>query len=115
MKTFKLIDVNLNLIRFTIFFQNIDISTKIDPDPESRMGSPFPMWFNVLKDKYNQYIAIDHATHHHNKANFTIGKFSVFICLCIDGVVNCTPEEQICLSEVSCNYLFSFFILFFFI
>lgn len=71
----------------------------MDADPESRVGSPYPLWFTVLKDKYGNYL----ETHRAEKdiPKFTLGKFSVFLSSCVHGPITCTPQEQDALSDVS--------------
>jgi hypothetical protein len=73
---------------------------KIDPDPEAKMGSPFPNWYNVLRAKYEKHL-IDHKIVDITMPiKFTLGRFAVFLTNCYEGIISCTPAEQNCLNEV---------------
>lgn len=71
---------------------------KIDADPESRIGSQFPQWFTVLKEKYVTHLTAFKETSELPK--FTLGKFAVFLSSCVHGPITCTPDEIQALNEV---------------
>lgn len=74
----------------------------IDPDPERKIGSPFPGWYSILKNKYESYLVTHKLAGPNHK--FTLGKFSVFVSLCLEKVIPVTPEEEQALCEVRSNF-----------
>jgi hypothetical protein len=80
----------------------------IDPDPERKVGSPFPGWFDILKRKYDNHL-ISHKLADPTLCKFTLGKFAVFLSLCFEKAIPLAIDEQQALSEVSSVQSFSFF------
>jgi hypothetical protein len=76
---------------------------KLDADPESRIGSQYPLWYTVLKEKYSKYLLSykDSAPNSTDVQKLTLGKFAVFLSSCVHGPITCNPEEIAALNEVS--------------
>lgn len=70
----------------------------IDPDPESKLGSPLPLWYSLLKSKFENHL-LTHKLAEHFK--FTLGKFAVFLANCLDATIPTTEEENDALAEVT--------------
>lgn len=71
---------------------------QLDPDPESKMGTPTPDWYMILKVKYLEYLESNKLLPERFK--FTLGKFAVFLANCSDGSIKCTKQEMEALSKV---------------
>jgi len=88
----------------------LDVSN-INQDPESQIGSPYPMWFVILKKKYESHsLELHQAVVRHaespvvpaNGVKFTLGRFCVFLSHCVEKTVELSPEEWDALQEVGC-------------
>ncbi len=71
---------------------------KLDTDPDSRVGSQYPVWYSILKEKYTNYLLTFKDSGDIPK--FTLGKFAVFLSSCIHGPITCEPNEIAALNEV---------------
>jgi hypothetical protein len=66
------------------------------------LGTPYPRFLTVLRDKYLAYAASQGKTS--ITSHFPLGKFSVFLTLCLAETIPCTIEEKDALQEVSFIY-----------
>lgn len=88
---------------------------KIEADPSSNVGSPYPKWLMILRAKFEAVVAKEKADAAGEASSpissasqvFPLGKFSVFLCLSLQGRFEFSVEEKEALSEVR-KYAFGF-------
>jgi len=85
----------------------IDVSN-VNQDPESHIGSPYPKWLLLLKNKYEKYRdshklakgANEDSIVEFDSMKFTLGRFSVFLSCCAVKTIECSAEEWDALWEL---------------
>jgi hypothetical protein len=88
----------------------IDVGN-INQDPESSIGSPYPRWFIVLKNKFEFYRESHKSMHigreemttatEYDTMKFTLGRFCVFLSSCLNKSIESNDEEWEAILEVS--------------
>lgn len=80
---------------------------KIEADPSSNVGSPYPKWLMILREKFEAVVAKEKADAAGESSQvssvlqvFPLGKFSVFLCFGLHGRFEFSLQEKEALSEV---------------
>lgn len=82
---------------------------KIEADPSSNVGAPYPKWLIVLKEKYEKIVAEERAaaaalngeaSSPKTSSAFHLGKFAVFICHGMQGRIEFSQDEKDAVGEV---------------
>lgn len=81
---------------------------KMEADPSSNVGAPYPQWLMILKAKYEKVVADERAaaasatgeSSPKQSSVFPLGKFSVFICLGMQGHFDFNQQEKEAVTDV---------------